>query len=710
MSMNGSMKKIPSIKQYHEIAVRPASSVVPLIEALSASERIMIYYLFRANLPGNRIIADQLHRDSLFMLEVMESLLSNKETLQKLDGWIDNAQKDEFFRQLEIYMVYLWANHGPYFAKEQSNEKRTPNTLRLHLLTVDIITQALHALSMNDTALLFGRRAPNFFDHTFEHTCCVANNIAASGVNFYSCDFTEEDYQTLSQAEKAYLNAYYCVAGDEHNREIKIEKYKIGGKYSQELEVSAYWLNKALEHAKQHETLFDRHFTESLEHLIRFIHTGDESDFRAHSVAWLKTNNKIDYLFGFIENYNDPKEFRGTFEAEVTIKALDMSQLNQILPLCEERLPFAPEFKRDLSGSCSLPNASINTIAFGSGQSGPAQITAAYCLPNYEDIRAQHGSKQIIYTADKGLGSLLNPEKYKELFYTSDAVAFLKHYDLDDTLGADIWTVHCILHETLGHGSGKLHMHTFSECDPLECDGTVYCIGDSLSLTPDNCNQFFRGNAQSLEELRAEIIALYTSIAMFDELAERGLYKQWPERVGKEKLIDWLIYDMAFTGLRRLQSQPVNKKEIAGAHAQANTILMNYLLDSGSLMLKQEVKQLEGQEYTVLGFEIVDRQRIIETIKELAIEVQRIKSTADGKAFDLMLEKYGKYVRDENLVHILQTNMKAVMGDLKVVASIYPRLTPQFDNNGAISDIHIDQVDSFVDQQLEYSRLALSKY
>lgn len=710
MSMNGNLQEdVSSIKQYHEIAIQPAVSVLPLLESLTPQERVMMYYLFRAHLPGNRIISDQLHRDSVMMIEVVEKILSLQEKLMQEPGWIDASLKGKFFKELETYAVYLWTNHGPYFAKEHSNEKRTPGRIGLSLITVESISNALKVVHEHALSSLFEQKAPTFFDHTHESTCCVANDIAASGVNFYSSDFTEADFQALLPEQKCQLNAYYCVIADQDKREVKVEKYKIGGRYSQELEVSAHWLHKALDHAKNNAHIFDAPFIESLEHLITFIYSGDEKDFRAHSIAWLRTNNKIDYLFGFIENYNDPKEFRGTFEAEITVKAIDMSALNEILPACENQLPFASEFKRDLTHSCSLPNASINTKAFGSGQSGPAQIVAAYCLPNYEDIRAEHGSKQIIYTADKGLGSLLNPSLYKQLFYLRDAVAFLEANDQWQTLHADIWTVHCILHETLGHGSGRLTKHIFVEGDPLECDGKTYVIGDSVVLTPDNCNQFFRGNAQALEELRAEIIALYTSIFMFDELASRGLYKDWPERIGKEALIDWLMYDMASTGLRRLQSQPIDRREIAGAHAQANTIIMNYLLDQGGLQIKEEQKIINGSTYTVLGFEIVNRDLLLESIRQLAIQVQTIKSTADGVAFEAMLERYGRYVRNQNHVISLQENMKAVVGDLKVIASIYPRFKPRYDEHGSMCDITITMPQSFVEQQLEYSSMALSK-
>lgn len=708
--MQNNLPESPStIEQFIEIATQYSKSLPEFFNNLTTQEKIFVYYMFRASLPGNIIASDQMHRHSNAMITMAEELVLNEHLLRESDQWLSRDLHNQFFEQLKTYLIYLWGNHGPYFAKEHSNEKRTPAKLNLSLISQDILIKCLEVLNKQETIHAFKEISDCLFNADLEHTNCIANNIESSGVNFYSADFTEEDFQALSATDKTHLNAYYYIQYNEGERIPSVERYKIGGKYSKELAVSQFWLLKALEHARMYPEQFDNHLIESLEHLIRFLQTGDEADFRKHSIAWLKTNNRIDYVFGFIETYQDPKEFRGLFQAEITIKTINMQKLNELLPICEQKLPFKDEFKREnLGNGASMPNASINTKIFASGGTGPLEVVAAYCLPNYEDIRSQHGSKQVIYQSEKGLGSTLNPQLYKKLFYLSEHVDFLTQHDPQGQLHSDIWNVHCILHETLGHGSGRLAYHTFVAEDNLTIDGKTYAVGDTLLLTPDNSTQFFEGSAQSLEELRAEIIALYTSIFMFDELAAGGLYKDWPEKIGKEKLIEWLIYDMAGTGLRRLQSQPADKKEITGAHAQANTIIMNYLLDSGALLLEQEKKVIEDKEYTVLGFKIVDLNKICETIKELAIIVQTIKSTADGIGFKKLLNDYGLFVRNPEFVTILQNNMKAVVGNLKVAALIYPRLEPVFNSQGIIEDIKASWPSSFVEQRLEFKKIALS--
>ncbi len=703
------LKTAPTtIEKFHEIATQYNSAIAPLYNELTAQERVFAYYIFRASLPGNRIAADQYHRHSLAIIQLCETLFLNETQLRELN-WVPLDVHTRFMQELKTYLVYFWANHSQYFAKEHVDEKRTPSRMNLTLLTEEKFNHALNVLGRDDLVALLAEVAPSLFDCTHEKSCCVADNIKESAGNFYAPDFTEEDYQALPAHERTHLNAYYYIKDENGERTPTVERYRIGGKYSPELAVSAHWLEKALHHAQAHQKSFDKPLVNSLAHLIAFLRSGDEQDFRKHSIEWLKSNNRLDYLFGFIENYQDPKEYRGSFEAEITVKAIDMQTLNELLPQLERQLPFPEKFKREgLDTGAGMPNASINSIIFGAGQAGPLQVTAAYCLPNYEDIRSTYGSKQIIYQAEKGLGALLNPALYKQLFYLKEHASFLAQHDAEGKLGSDIWNIHCILHETLGHGSGRLDVHTFAEGDPLAIDGTSYTVNDTLALTPANSNPFFAGVGQSLEELRAEIIALYTSIFMFDELAQAGLYKDWPEKIGKEKFIEWLIYDMAGTGLRRLQSQPIGNPEISGSHAQANTIIMNYLLDSGSLALIEEKQLIGGTEHTVLGFKITDLEKACDTIKELAIIVQTIKSTADGIQFKKLLDTYGRFVRNLAYPAILQNNMKAVVGDLKAAAYIYPRLTPMRDEQGKILDIQADWPASFIEQALEHRELALS--
>lgn len=703
-------KEPETLECYKEVATQYVSGLSELYNDLTPAERVFIYYMYRASLPGNKIAADQRHRNSVPITDLFEYIITHAQKIKNNHADSLSCDIDQFLSEAKIYLVYLWTNHGQYFLKEHANEKRTPVKLGLNTLTRENITQILCILDYPQAADVVDRVALSLFDAQHESTCSIANNIQDSAVNMYAADFTEDDYNALPVAERAGLNSYFFVDTSDGMRIPRLEKYKVNGKYGKELEVACYWLEKASEHAKKNPEHFDTNLIESLDWLITFLHTGDEEYFKKHSVAWLKSNSRLDYCFGFVETYDDPKAYIGSFQADITVKAVDMEVLNKLLPNLEKQLPFPQEFMRETIDDISaIPNASVNKIIFSSGHLGPLRITAAYCLPNYAEIRSQHGSKQIMYHPDKGINEVVAPTLSRVLSNISEQAAWLAQYDADGQLSKDMWSIHCILHETLGHGSGRLTTHTFKDGDVLTIAGATYAIGDVIPVTSDNIPEFLGRNFAALEELRAEIIALYTSIEMFDELDKVGLYKDWTAKIGKDKIIEQLIFDMANTGLRRLLSQDSTQNEIMGAHALANMTIMNYLCDGGGLQLVQEEVVVDSKAHQVLGFRVSDIQKILSDIKNLMIQVQTIKSTGDGVACDNLINTYGRYVRNVEHIAILQENQKTMVGDLKVSARIYPRFVPVYDEvNNAIIDTAATWPADIVEQWFEFRRLELS--
>ncbi|MFH1831464.1 MAG: hypothetical protein ABH827_01545, partial [bacterium] len=539
------------IENFKEIAVLYNTNVTQLYNSLMPQERVFVYYLFRASLPGNRILADQLHRHGLEIADIFEHIINNQDKIagalsiidsKNVESKIDSAK---FLEQAKTFLVYLWTNHGQYFLREHSNEKRTPNKLGLDLLTQENILAVLESTGFVDAQQKFLHVAPVLFDDAIETTLCVPGSIADSAVNIYAPDFTEQDYAQISAQDQSKLNAYFYV---EHNgqRMPKSMAYSVDGKYGQELSVSAYWLKKALEHAQKYTQNFDEHIIKSLELLIKYLESGDEEYFKQHSIEWLKSSSKIDYNFGFIETYSDPKSQRGFFQAEVTIRSVDIGILNKLLPELEKRMPLAQEFKREKIDS--IPNASINEKILGVGELGPMFITAAYCLPNYSEIRSQHGSKQIMYPATKGLAAMKDPELARALFYLKDKADWLKKHDQDGKLARDIWDLQCILHETIGHGSGRLATHTFKEGENLAIsagDKQTHSIGDTVNVTSNNICELLDGYENTIEELRAEIISLYISVFNLPEILACGFLSDWTALLSQEELETELILAMA---------------------------------------------------------------------------------------------------------------------------------------------------------------------
>ncbi len=64
-----------------------------------------------------------------------------------------------------------------------------------------------------------------------------------------------------------------------------------------------------------------------LELLIKYYQTGDLKVWDEYNIVWAKSiDGDIDYINGFIEVYNDPKGYKGTYESVVQIKDFNMSK------------------------------------------------------------------------------------------------------------------------------------------------------------------------------------------------------------------------------------------------------------------------------------------------------------------------------------------------------------------------------------------------
>lgn len=104
-----------TISSVIEIATQYNDQLPHLWNSLASAERIFAYYMIRASMPGNRIYADQTHRHSLMLIELFENLVNNKNHIKLTD--LSDAQKTEFIHEVEQFLVYLHAHHGPYFFK-----------------------------------------------------------------------------------------------------------------------------------------------------------------------------------------------------------------------------------------------------------------------------------------------------------------------------------------------------------------------------------------------------------------------------------------------------------------------------------------------------------------------------------------------------------------------------------------------------------------
>ena len=86
------------------------------------------------------------------------------------------------------------------------------------------------------------------------------------------------------------------------------------------------WLEKAKAVAENEEQ------ANTLGLLITYYKTGDLKVWDEYCIAWATaTSGNIDWINGFIEVYNDPKGYRGSYESIIQIKDFEMSKQMEVL-------------------------------------------------------------------------------------------------------------------------------------------------------------------------------------------------------------------------------------------------------------------------------------------------------------------------------------------------------------------------------------------
>ena len=142
---------------------------------------------------------------------------------------------------------------------------------------------------------------------------------------------------------------------------------------------------------------------EALKLLIDYYTTGDLQTWDDYNVAWTSaTEGNIDYINSFIEVYNDPLGYRGSYEGIVQIKDFEMSAkmavLSENAQWFEDNTPLMEEHKK--ANVVGVTYKTVN-VAGEAGDASPSTPIGVN-LPNANWIRAEVGSKSV------SLGNIIN--------------------------------------------------------------------------------------------------------------------------------------------------------------------------------------------------------------------------------------------------------------------------------------------------------------
>jgi len=614
---------------------------IPGFDHLTLQQKKLVYYLSQAGLSGRDIIWDQNYRFNLAIRHALEHVVRNYQ------GDKTSAEWNDFM----TYTKRIWFSNGIHH--HYGMNKFIPTFGKEYFMS--LLGDTKTELNNNIINIMFDPdkdvKKVNLDPHK--------GLLLGSATNFYDPDVTADEvdafYTLKKNPNEQEPVAYGLNSKIVRNQDGSISErvWKVGGMYDKALTHVVFWLRKAVSVA---ENEAQKH---ALELLIEYYETGDLKKWDEYNIAWASaTNGDIDYINGFVEVYNDPKGYRGSFESIVEINDFEASErmatLAENAQWFEDHSPILPSHKKQHVVGVSYKVVNVASEAGDASPSTPIGVN----LPNSNWIRVKYGSKSvslgnIVAAYNEARGPGLRNE-----FYATDVLKQrAKKY------GRLAGELHTAMHEVIGHASGQL---------------------ESGVGTP---KETLKNYASALEEGRADLVALY--YLMDPKLVELGLMPDL--EVGKAAY-DSYITNGLLMQLRRIEPGHT----IEESHMRNRQMIANWAYQHGLDENVIEREEIEGKTYFVIN----DYTKLRVLFGELLREVQRIKSQGDYEAGKNLIEEYGVQV-DQDLHNQVLDRVKA-LNSAPYGGFINPMLIPVTNDSGDTTDIKVEYPDNFTEQMLYY--------
>ena len=623
---------------------------VPGFEQLSLQKKKLLYFLSEAALSGRDIVWDQSYYLNLTIRRTLEEIVKHYQ----------GDKQSELYKKFITYTKRVWFAGGIHH--HYSNDKFQPSFTMSELKQlVENSPGAMFPVNDDETidGLLARIEAP-IFDRELDVKKVSrdkgVDKLKQSAMNFYR-DVTEQEVLDFYAAKKDKSNnkpISYGLNSQLVKQDGKLVEriWKVGGMYSAAIEKIVYWLEKATtvsENAEQ---------KKALELLIKYYKTGELKDFDDYSVAWVKdTQSDVDVINGFIEVYNDPLAYRGSFESVVSVRDNEESKVIEAIAKkaqwFEDNMPMDKAFKK--TNVKGITGKSI-IVVMESGDASPS-TPIGINLPNSAWIRAEHGSKSV------SLGNIVNAinqaagKSLEEFAWDEKEIARGKKYGaLSSTLRTD-------MHEVIGHASGQLN--------------------PGVGTPKETIKQY----ASTLEEARADLVGLYYIVDPI--LQEIGVSPT--DEVGMAGY-DAYIRNGLMQQLRRIK--PGDK--IEQSHMRNRQLVAAWSYEKGIKENVIEKRVRDNKTYFVIN----DYGKLRNIFGDLLGEIQRIKSEGDYKAAETLVENYGVKVDKELHAEILERYEALDMSPYSGFVNPYLIAVKE---DGKIIDVEIKQAKDFVEQMMHYA-------
>jgi hypothetical protein len=301
-------------------------------------------------------------------------------------------------------------------------------------------------------------------------------------------------------------------------------------------------------------------------------------------LAWMDLDSPIDVTIGPYETYMDELfNYKAAFEAFVTLRndeeSRKLQRFSSYLQEIEDHLPIEPKFRNPRLGSLA-PIRVVDEVFVGGEASGGVQ-TAAYNLPNDEQVIKEKGSKRVM---------LKNVQQAKFQNVLVPIARVVVDTVQQPLIAFEPFFTHILAHELM-HGLGPHNI----------------IVGGKKTTVRQEMKDLY----SAIEEAKADIAGLFA----LQYLIDRGIV---------EKTTEEQMYVTFLAGVFRSVRFGINE-----AHGKGMALQFNYLLDEGAFTY-----------VPAAGTYRVNMARVKQAVAKLTGEIMTLQAKGDYAGVRALMDRY----------------------------------------------------------------------
>ncbi len=439
------------------------------------------------------------------------------------------------------------------------------------------------------------------------------------GANFYPEDMTKEEFEswvkTLYPESKAAAEGFFTVIRRDEKHKLKYVPYST--EYRADLATAARLLREAA-------ALTDN------ASLKKFLTTRADAfttnSYRESDLAWMDLDAPLDVTYGPYETYNDEVfGYKAAFEAYINLRdekeTARLAFFGDHLQDIENNLPEEAHYRNPKLGALA-PIRVVNEV-FGAGDGSHGVQTAAYNLPNDEQVVQQKGSKRVMLKN-------VQQAKFKAILTPISRIVLRPSERAD--VNFDLFFAHIVAHE-LTHGLGPHQV--------------------KINGRETNPRLELKETYSAIEEAKADVTGLFALQFLMSQADKGRIQAPLPHGPAAEHQLYTTYLASSFRTLRF---------GLQDAHAKGMAMQFNYLMDKGAYVRTGD------------GTFSVDFGRIKDAVSSLDHDLLTLEATGDYDGAKKMLTKLS-VIRPE--VQKALDSLKSLPTDIEPIFVTADKLLPE---------------------------------